>query len=72
MYRPVSLNKDLKREHFQLPILEDVLPELRDAKVFSTVDLSGAYLHCVLDEESIILTTVVTPYGRFAYKCLPY
>lgn len=36
---PRPLNKALKREHFQLPTLDDLLPELADSKVFSTLDL---------------------------------
>lgn len=36
---PRPLNKALKREHFQLPVLEDLLPELAEGKVFSTLDL---------------------------------
>ena len=34
---PQELNKALKREHFQLPTLDDILPNLSNAKRFSTV-----------------------------------
>ncbi|KAK3723357.1 hypothetical protein QZH41_002823 [Actinostola sp. cb2023] len=50
---PRELNKALKRETYQLPILDEILPELAQAKVFSTVDLRSGFWHCVLDEESI-------------------
>lgn len=43
------LNAALKCERYQLPTLEDILPELGQAKVFSTVDLCSGYWHCVLD-----------------------
>ena len=33
------LNTTLKRERYQLPVLEDILPELSKARLFSTVDL---------------------------------
>ena len=39
---PRSLNLALKREHYQLPVLDDILPDLAKAKVFSKVDLSHA------------------------------
>ena len=42
---PRSLNLALKREHYQLPVLEDILPDLARAKVFSKVDLSHGYWH---------------------------
>lgn len=35
---PRPLNAALKRKRYQLPILEDILLELGQAKVFSTVD----------------------------------
>lgn len=37
------LNEALKREHYRLPVLDDVLPKLRDAKVFSKLDVREAY-----------------------------
>jgi len=58
------LNAALKHERYQLPFLEDILPELGQAKVFSTVDLRSGYWHCILDEEASLLTTFATPFGR--------
>ena len=40
---PRPLNKALKREYFQLPTLDDLLPELADSKVFSTLDLQDGF-----------------------------
>ena len=57
---PRPLNTALKRERYQLPVLEDILPELSKAKVFSTVDLKSGYWHCVLAPESSVLTTFAT------------
>ncbi|KAK3752981.1 hypothetical protein QZH41_016289 [Actinostola sp. cb2023] len=68
-----ELNKALKRETYhELPILDEILPELAQAKVFSTVDLRSGFWHCVLDEESSILTTFATPYGRYRWRRLPF
>ena len=50
---PRSLNLALKREHYQLPVLDDILPDLAKAKV----DLSLGYWHCTLEEDSSMLTT---------------
>ena len=69
---PQPLNKALKREHFQLPVLDDVLPELSRARVFSTADLKHGYWHVVLDEDSSKLTTFATPFGRYRYLRLPF
>ena len=69
---PQVLNKSLKREHFQLPVLEDVLPDLAKAKIFSKLDLANGYWHCKLDEESSLKTTFSTPFGRYRWKRLPF
>ena len=42
---PHPLNKALKREHYPLPVLEDILPDLAHAKVFSQLDLADGYWH---------------------------
>ena len=60
---PRPLNKALKRETYQMPVLDELLPELAQAKVFSTVDLRSGFWHCVLDEQSSLLTTFSTPHG---------
>ena len=69
---PRPLNTSLKRERYQLPVLEDILPELSKARVFTTVDLKSGYWHCVLAPESSVLTTFATPYGRYRWRRLPF
>lgn len=69
---PQPLNAALKREHYKLPVLDDVLPKLREAKVFSKLDVREAYWHVRLDEESSKLTTMITPFGRYQWKRLPF
>ena len=62
---PRSLNLALKRGHQHLSVLEDILPDLARANVFSTVDLSHGYWHCILQEDSGLLTTFPTPFWRW-------
>lgn len=69
---PRPLNKALKRETYPMPILDEILPDLSQAKVFTTVDLRSGFWHCVLDEESSMLTTFNTPYGRYRWLRLPF
>ena len=42
---PQTLNVALKREHYRLPVLDDILPELRKAQVFSKLDVKHAFWH---------------------------
>lgn len=51
---PKHLYQALKRFHYLMPALEDVLNKLPKARVFTLVD---AYLHCKLNEDSSQLTT---------------
>lgn len=69
---PRPLNLALKREHYQLPVLDDILLDLTKAKVFSKVDLSHGYWHCTLEKESSLLTTISTPFGRYRWTRLPF
>ncbi|XP_003729725.2 uncharacterized protein K02A2.6-like [Strongylocentrotus purpuratus] len=69
---PRPLNLVLKREHYPLPVLDDILPQLSNATVFSICDLKDGYLHCVLDDDSSLLTTFATPWGRYKWKRLPF
>ena len=69
---PHPLNAALKREHYRLPVLDDVLPKFKDAKIFSKLDVKEAYWHVRLDEASSKLTTMITPFGRYMWKRLPF
>lgn len=69
---PRPLNEALKRETYQIPVLDEILPESPQAKVFSTVDLRSGYWHCVLNQESSLLPTFATPFGRYRWCRLPF
>ena len=69
---PQHLNRALKRSHYPLPVIEDILPELNDVKVFSKADLKDGFLQIQLDEESSKLTTFQTPWGRYRYLRMPF
>ena len=69
---PQHLNKALKRSHYPLPVIEDILPELDDVKVFSKADIKDGFLQIQLDQESSKLTTFQTPWGRYRYLRIPF
>ena len=69
---PRPLNKALKRPHYQLPVIDDVLPELNKARVFSKLDLASAFWQLKLDNESSLLTTFNSSFGRFRWIRLPF
>ena len=69
---PTDLNKAIRRNHYPLPTLEDVLPALNKAKIFSLVDAKDGFLQVVLSEKSSYLTTFWTPKGRYRWTRMPF
>ena len=61
--QPRRLNRAIKREHYRLPTLEDIIPELNGATVFSKLDAKSGYWQLLLHPESSTLT-FNTPFGR--------
>ena len=69
---PRPLNKALKRNQYPLPLLDDLLAKLTNAKVFSVVNAKNGFWHLQLDEEGSLLTTLGTPWGRYRWTRMPF
>lgn len=69
---PQALNSALLREHYKLPTLDDILPKHQKAKLFSKLDIKEVYWHVKLDDRSSLLTTMITPFGRYRWSRLPF
>ena len=69
---PKPLNNALKRNHYPLPTIEDVLPLLTDSKVFKVLDARNGFWHVQLDDQSSYLTTFSTPWGRYRWLRMPF
>ena len=66
------LNKAFQREIHQMPSVDENLGKLGDSKIFSKLDANSGFRQIPLDEESKLLTTFVTPFGRFCFNRLPF
>ena len=53
-------------------MIEEKLPLLTNAKVFTIVDVSEAFHTIKLDEESSLLTTFQGPSGRYCFARMPF
>ena len=69
---PKNLNTAVIRPKYQLPTLDELLPKLSRAKVFSTLDAKDGFYQVGLDEDSSLKTTFWTPFGRYKYRRLPF
>ena len=67
-----KLNKSIVREKYPLPTLDDILHKLSKSRVFSRLDARSGYWQIPLDDASSMLTTFITPVGRFCFKRLPF
>ena len=69
---PKDLNKEICREHYPLPVIEEIATRLSNAKVFSIFDVKNGFWHVELDTKSTMLTTFNTPFGRYRWNRLPF
>jgi hypothetical protein len=67
-----KLNKSVLREAYPLPSVDFTLGKLSKSKVFSKLDANSAFWQRKLSESSRLLTTFITPWGRFCFNRLPY
>ena len=56
---PKDLNKAIKRPNYQMLILDEILPNLANAKVFSVLDAKDGFHQVKLDESSSNLLDAV-------------
>ena len=67
-----TINKAIRRHKYTIPTIEEKLPLLTNAKVFTIVDVSEAFHTIELDEESSLLTTFQGPSGRYCFTRMPF
>ena len=65
---PKDINEAIKREHHVNPILEEILPKLILATVFSIVDVKCF----VLEKESSYPTTFNSLFGTYRFNRIPF
>lgn len=65
-------NRAIIREEYFGETVDSILVGLENAKIFSTIDLTNAYYHIPLSEESRELTNFVFQNVIYRYKRLPF
>lgn len=69
---PKDINTAINRPRYPMPILDDILPRIADAKVFTVFDANGGFWHIKLGEFNSFLTTFGTPFGSCRWLRLPF
>ncbi len=67
-----SLNKCVEREVYPLPKVSEMLSKLAHGVMFSKLDANSGFWQIKLDNDSRLLTTFVTPWGRFCFNRMPF
>ena len=66
------LNQSVLREVHPLPKVDDTLAQLTGARLFSKLDANSGFWQIPLSPASRLLTTFITPFGRFCFNKLPF
>ncbi len=65
-----KLNNAVNRERYILPSVEHSLGQFQRAKVFLKLDANSGVWQIPLSQNSTLLTTFITPFGRFCFNQL--
>ena len=66
------LNENVLHEVHPLPKVDDALAQLTVATIFSKLDANSGFWQTPLSRKSRLLTTFITPFGRFCFNKLPF
>ena len=69
---PRDLNKAICRDHRKMPTVEEVTHEFAHSHFFTKLDAHHGYWSIILDQDSSMLTTFNSPFGRYRFLQLPF
>lgn len=61
------LNRKIVKDRYLLPLIENQLDLLQDAKVFTMLDLRNGFFHVQIDEGSRKYTSFIVPDGQYEF-----
>ena len=67
-----QLNKVIVKNKYPLPRIDDLFNQLKDARIFSKIDLRSVYHHVRIKEEYINKTSFRTRYGHYEFTVVPF
>jgi hypothetical protein len=60
------------KNKYPLPRIDDIFDQLKDAKIFSKIDIRSGYHRVRIKEEDIIKTAFETRYGHYEFTVVPF
>lgn len=67
-----QLNKHIVKDRYPLPLIDDLLDKLQNARIFSTIDLKNGFFHVNVHKDSRRYTSFVTHSGQFQFLKVPF
>ena len=67
-----KLNELTKKDTYPIPLIAETLAQLKEAKVFTKIDIRQAFHKLRMSASSKNLTTMATRFGAFKWKVLPF
>ncbi|CAG4942267.1 unnamed protein product [Colias eurytheme] len=60
------------KDEFPLPVIDDMIDKLCEARIFSVLDLKNGFFHLRVSEESVAYTSFVTHNGQYEFLRAPF
>ena len=67
----MKLNENVMRKRHTMPSVEQTLAQLNEAKLFLKLDANSGFWQIPLCKQSTLLTTFITPFGRYCFNRMP-
>ena len=66
------LNESVLREVHPIPTVDETLGKLAGATIFNKLDANSGFWQIPLSDDCCLLTTFLTPFGRYCFNKLPF
>ncbi|GFW93216.1 retrovirus-related Pol polyprotein from transposon 412 [Trichonephila clavipes] len=66
------LNRKLIKDNYLLPLIDEILDCLQNAKIFTTLDLKNGVFHATVNERSRKCTSFVTHNAQYQFRRMPF
>lgn len=67
-----ALNKNIEKERYPLPLIDDQIDRLGRAKYYISIDMKNGFYQISVAPESVKYTAFVTPDGHFEFLKMPF